>query len=110
MFGLKRLRKLSSPTYSGYILTDGYLDIAILDFKTDQAAGAEFGAGFAGLHHLGFHVDAVKETAEKLVKASGKVRADIDAGIGIPGQDFKYTGPDGVMFDVSEKGWKVPSD
>ena len=42
-FGLKEVRKLDSPRTSGYFLTDGHINLAILRFKNDVVAGAERG-------------------------------------------------------------------
>ena len=105
VFGLRLVRESKGKGYSGYILSDGSINFAILRFDTDQAAGAEFGTAFAGLHHIGFHVDDLAAAASKITAHEGRARRDIDAGIGIPNADFKYTGPDGVMFDVSQRGW-----
>ena len=62
-FGLKEVGKVNSPNASGYYLTDGYLNIAILNFKNDQAAGAERGKGWSGIHHVGFQVEDVLASA-----------------------------------------------
>ena len=35
----------------------GTINVAVLKFTTDAAAGVERGAGYSGLHHLGFEVD-----------------------------------------------------
>src|SRR5262252_6668058 len=78
VFGMKEIAKIDSPNTSGYYLSDGDLNLAILKFKNDAVAGAERGKGFSGIHHIGFQVDNV---------------------------EVKYSGPDNVMLDVSETGW-----
>ena len=35
VFGLKEIAKLDSPNASGYYLSDGNINLAILDFKND---------------------------------------------------------------------------
>src|SRR5712691_950224 len=42
VFGLTEIAKLNSPIVSGYFLTDGTINLAILHFKNDQVAGVEW--------------------------------------------------------------------
>jgi|SoiMethySBSTD1v2_1073268.scaffolds.fasta_scaffold156523_3 catechol 2,3-dioxygenase-like lactoylglutathione lyase family enzyme len=113
-FGLKVVRKLESARTSGYFLTDGHINLAILHFKNDVVAGAERGTGWSGIHHIGFQVESLEETAAKLEKSGGaKPRSDINAALGVgagsPGHgnvEVRYIGPDNVNFDVSQTGWE----
>src|SRR5215467_11980616 len=75
-FGLKVVRKLSSERTSGYFLTDGHINLAILHFKNDVVAGAERGTGWSGIHHIGFQVDDLKEARAKLEKSVARPRDD----------------------------------
>ena len=114
-FGLKKVRKLESERTSGYFLTDGNINLAILRFKNDVVAGVERGKGWSGIHHIGFQVESLEEIEEKLA-ASGaaRPREDINEALGI-GQnghrrgegnvEVRYAGPDNVNFDVSQTGW-----
>jgi len=113
-FGLKRVRKLESERTSGYFLTDGHINLAILRFKNDKVAGVERGTGWSGIHHIGFQVESLEEIEDKLA-ASGAAqpRHDINEALGIHGGpntgggnvEVRYKGPDNVNFDVSETGW-----
>ena len=106
---MKKLRTTDGPGHFGHILSDGNINLAILRFKTDGAAGKEFGTGYRGLHHIGFQVEDLPETMGKLTSSDGKRRSDIDAALGIDASsykgEFKYSGPDGVIVDLSENGW-----
>jgi catechol 2,3-dioxygenase-like lactoylglutathione lyase family enzyme len=112
VFGLKEIGKVDCPGARGYYLSDGDLNIAILNFKKDEVAGVERGKDWSGIHHLGFQVESLDEIAEKLSTAGSKPRDDVNAALGV-GQghrtggnvEVKYSGPDGVMLDVSETGW-----
>ena len=112
-FGLERLRDVSGVWGYGVILSDGHLNFAVLRFTTDAAAGVERGTDFAGLHHLGFEVDDVDSAAERVEVNGGRARHDITEALGIPHDapvkgEFKFEGPDGVVFDLSEPGvWQV---
>ena len=113
VFGLKELRTTERDSHYGHILTDGYLNLAILDFKTDGAAGSEFGVGFSGLHHIGIHVEDIAETSQKLIAADKAPRDDINEALGMKaegGHEFKWSGPDGILFDISERGWDTGGD
>ena len=112
VFGLREIAKLDTPNAKGYYLSDGNINIAILDFQNDQVAGPEYGKTYSGIHHIGFEVESLEEIAEKMRAADAEPREDINQalGVGMPGAqhanvEVKYGGPDGVIIDVSETGW-----
>ena len=82
-----------------------------MNFKNDAAAGVERGKGYCGIHHLGFQVESLEEIAERLRAAGSQRRDDVNEALGVGhGQahgnvEVKYSGPDGVMLDVSQTGW-----
>ena len=112
VFGLKEVGRVDSPGACGYYLSDGNINLAILNFRNDDVAGRERGKSWSGLHHIGFQVDSLDNIASKLDEAGSKPRDDVNAALGV-GQgkrhggnvEVKYSGPDGVMVDVSETGW-----
>jgi catechol 2,3-dioxygenase-like lactoylglutathione lyase family enzyme len=112
VFGMKVIARIDSPSARGYYLSDGDLNLAILNFKNDAAAGAERGKAWSGIHHIGFQVESLEAIAEKLAAAGSEPRHDVNEALGV-GQghqrygnvEVKYSGPDGVMVDVSETGW-----
>jgi glyoxylase I family protein len=112
VFGMKEIAKIDSPGARGYYLSDGDLNLAILNFKNDAVAGVERGRGFSGIHHIGFQVDSLEEIALRLAAAGSARRDDVNDALGVGHQEkryvnveVKYSGPDGVMVDVSETGW-----
>ena len=40
------------------------VSLALLDYKTDEAAGEERGKDYVGVHHIGFWVDDLDETGD----------------------------------------------
>ncbi len=106
--GMKQVGRLDTPTDEGYYLTDGYINLAILKFKTDEEATTEGGPKYTGVHHFGFKVDAMTE-AEAQITAAGAVlkrKAHDQGGRPRSGNvEVKFTGPDGVTIDLSETGW-----
>jgi len=112
VFGLSQVGKINIPAVSGYFLTDGDINLAILHFKNDQVAGAERGKEWSGIHHIGFQVDSLEEIAAKIAAAGGSPREDINQALnfiagpaGHGNAEARYSGPDGVTFDVSHTGW-----
>jgi len=112
VFGLEIAGKVDSPGASGYYLTDGDLNLAILHFKNDAVAGAERGAGYSGIHHIGFQVESLSGISDRLAAAGSAPRDDVNQALGVGhgvrtggNVEVKYSGPDGVMVDVSETGW-----
>ena len=112
VFGLKQVGRVDSPGASGYYLTDGDINLAILKFKSDAVAGVERGKAWSGIHHIGFEVESLEDITAKLAAAGSKPRDDVNRALGVGhgprhggNVEVKYTGPDGVMVDVSETGW-----
>ena len=111
VFGMKEIARIDSPGARGYYLSDGDINLAILNFKNDQVAGVERGKDWSGIHHIGFQVESLDAIAERLDTAGSKRRDDVNQALGV-GQghryanvEVKYGGPDEVMIDVSESGW-----
>jgi glyoxylase I family protein len=112
VFGMKEIAKLDGPGAKGYYLSDGDLNLAILNFKSDAVAGVERGKEWSGIHHIGFQVESLEEIAEKLKAAGSEPRHDVNQALGVGegrrhggNVEVKYSGPDNVMVDVSETGW-----
>ena len=110
--GLKEVGQVDSPSASGYFLSDGNINLAILNFKNDEAAGAERGKDYSGLHHIGFEVESTEQTGEKMKAAGITPRDDINKALAMGtggarggSHEFKYAAPDGVTIDISETGW-----
>src|SRR5262245_48073229 len=112
VFGMKEIARIDSPGARGYYLSDGDINLAILNFKNDAVAGVERGKGWSGIHHIGFQVESLAAITERLAVAGASPLDDINQALGV-GQghhreanvEIKYTGPDGVTVDVSESGW-----
>lgn len=113
-FGLERVGRIDSPRACGYYLTDGHVNLAILRFKSPQAAGIERGTDWTGIHHIGFQVDSLEESAARLAANGAAPREDINEALGLgaggaaPGHgnvEVRFAGPEGVTFDISQTGW-----
>lgn len=105
-FGMERIGRTDAGISSGIYLSDGTINLAILHFNTDEAAGVPAGKDFVGINHLGFWVDDLAEIDASITEAGGKAFLDQDE----PDNDTlfferKYWTPEGIVFDVSASGW-----
>ena len=111
VFGMEVVGTIDSRSATGCYVSDGHLNIALLKYKNDGAAGEEYGMDYSGIHHLGFHVESIDEAAQRFEAAGYAPRHDINAAQGLganPVKDnaeYKYAGPDGIIVDISERGW-----
>lgn len=112
VFGMKQVGRIDHANARGYYLSDGDINLAILNFKNDAVAGVERGKDWSGIHHIGFQVANLESIADQLAAAGSQPRDDINQALGVgtyghrtANVEVKYTGPDGVTVDVSETGW-----
>ena len=61
---MQEVTELDGPLAEGVFLTDGVVNLAILHFKSDEAAQVT-GKDFVGIHHIGFWVDDVVEQGDR---------------------------------------------
>ncbi len=111
VFGLREVAKLDGENAKGFMLSDGNVNMAILDFQNDAVAG-ERGKDWEGIHHIGFEVESLEEIEARLANAGSQpmdsVNNALHAGMGGPrtqNVESKYEGPNGEMIDVSGTGW-----
>jgi catechol 2,3-dioxygenase-like lactoylglutathione lyase family enzyme len=109
-FEFSRVTEVDAAWGFGHVLTDGSISLSILKYLDNSAAGAERGAAFVGLHHIGFEVDDVAQFADRVEAALGSARRDISDALGIPRDASikEYEGFDGVVFDLGGPSvWNV---
>ena len=106
-FGLIEVSR--DPDNEGMILTDGYINVTLLKFKYDR-----YGGGRPGLHHVGFHVNDMGQTEDRLEGAGaqeltewnqtyGNSEGTADNWVG----EKKWMSPEGIALDVNQTGWKI---
>jgi methylmalonyl-CoA/ethylmalonyl-CoA epimerase len=92
----------------GVMLSDGTVSLAILRFPTDEMAGDERGKDFHGLHHIGFVVDDLDASAQRVTDNGGRYH------MALPGEratdtEHKFRDPDGVVFDIVNDAYATGS-
>jgi len=108
-FDMKEVRRNAT---GAVFLTDGYINLAILNCKTEKDADlGPHGLNYGGIHHIGFQVDDLEQASNKLKQAKGKgisIREGLESmKVGPQNYEFKWFGPDDVVIDISQKGWQV---
>jgi predicted enzyme related to lactoylglutathione lyase len=108
VFELKRHGREDLEIGSAVYMSDGVVNLALLNFKGNaagnKASGMNEGSTFVGAHHFGFQVDDMAETQKRIEQAGGKFHFDL--GDERKGNfERKFRDPQGVMFDISHHGW-----
>jgi glyoxylase I family protein len=113
--GLVEVGKVDSPLADGYYLSDGYINLAILKYHTDEVATTEGAPRHAGIHHIGFSVDDMDSAQAQIIGAGATphLEQQVNAAMKAPDSlnvEYKFSGPDGVTLDLSASGWATRTD
>jgi catechol 2,3-dioxygenase-like lactoylglutathione lyase family enzyme len=102
---LTRVAEAESPIGNAIMLSDGIMNLTLLNFPEGTKGGIN-GPDWAGLHHFGFIVEDAAATVKRIEENGGRFFFRIPAGY--PGVDAetKYKDPFGIVFDVAEHDWK----
>ncbi|PRX28476.1 methylmalonyl-CoA/ethylmalonyl-CoA epimerase [Paraburkholderia sp. BL18I3N2] len=101
-FGMRR----AGNAMRGIYMTDGTMNVALLNFKDETVPGYGGLKDVRGVIHFGMWVDNVEATAARVVAAGGTYltgRHEKDPNVFY---EVKYRMPDGTVFDITENGWK----
>ena len=71
VFELERVGTTDSDLATGIYLSDGVICLALLNYKTDEAAGTERGKDYVGVHHVGFWVDDLDDMEKSIENGGG---------------------------------------
>ncbi len=82
-------------------LTDGLMNLALLNAANARPAGDE---NAHGINHFGFRVDDFTAVEAALTEAGATYAYDLGDPAGM-NYERKWRDPEGILFDVSEKGW-----
>ena len=104
-FGMKVVGRTESALADGVYLTDGTINLALLNYKTDEAAGKERGKDYVGVHHIGFVVDDLDGSGKEIENNGGQFFLDLPIEKESLYYEKKYRDPDGIIFDISHNGW-----
>jgi len=104
-FGMQRVRESNVAV----MLSDGVVSLAVIDSNNNPNAEKR-----CGLHHMGFLVEDLGETAQRVEQSGGKYFSQIK-GVGDgPQSERKYRDPNGIDFDIvnsdhAKRVWRIPA-
>jgi methylmalonyl-CoA/ethylmalonyl-CoA epimerase len=99
-FGFERVSQSRVATR----LSDGVMNITLLQFETEADAGDERGKDFVGLHHFGIWVDNIATATQAIETNGGKNHLGPTAHVP-ENAEHKFRDPNGIVFDISTHGW-----
>lgn len=105
-FGMQRTEISEGPTARRVYLSDGVVNLALLQYKGKTGSDLDDAKGFKGPHHFGFQVDDL-DTARKDIEAAGGVFFFDLGKEGEDGFERKFKDPDGIIFDINTDGWPL---
>jgi len=106
VFELRRVGEETLDFAAAIYLTDGVINLALLNYKGERGSGLKNWRDFVGAHHFGFQVDDLAETQKRIEAAGGKFFFDLGNDAEKENFERKFKDPDGVIFDISRKGWQ----
>jgi catechol 2,3-dioxygenase-like lactoylglutathione lyase family enzyme len=105
VFDLKRVGREDLDFASGIYLSDGVINLALLKYRGKRGSGLEDAESFVGAHHFGFQVDDMAATQKRIEAAGGTFFFDLGNDQEKENFERKFKDPDGIIFDISRKGW-----
>ena len=106
VFGLKRVGEETLDFAAAIYLSDGVINLALLNYFGKRGSGLDNAKEYVGAHHFGFQVDDLAETQRKIEALGGKFFFDLGNDAEKENFERKFKDPDGVIFDISKKGWQ----
>jgi predicted enzyme related to lactoylglutathione lyase len=101
-FGMTR----AGNAMRGIYLTDGVMNVALLNFGEEPVPGFETQKDYEGIIHFGMWVDNTDEADMRIKEAGGSYmtgRFEKDPSVFY---EVKYKTPEGIVFDITANGWK----
>ena len=105
VFDLKRVGQEVLDFASAIYLSDGTINLALLNYVGKRGSGLDNAREFVGAHHFGFQVDDIEATQQKIEAAGGTFFFDLGNDQEKENFERKFKDPDGIIFDISKKGW-----
>ena len=108
-FGMKRTPVSEGPTAHRCYLSDGVVNLALLQYKGKEGSGLDNASTFAGPHHFGFVVEDLGAARKDIEAAGGEFYFDLGKE-GEEGFERKFKDPSGIIFDINTTGWPLTDD
>jgi lactoylglutathione lyase len=101
-FGMTR----AGSAQRGVYMTDGVINVALLNFGDEPTPGFENQPDYEGIIHFGMWVDDTKAADERIKAAGGSWMTGRFETSPNVFYEVKYKTPEGIVFDVTGNGWR----
>ena len=103
VFALKRVGQEKLDFAAAVYLSDGVINLALLNYFGSRGSGLQDAKNFVGAHHFGFQVEDAEEIAKRLGKwkVVGPEKRPADRVYA----EQRATDPEGNNFDIAEGGF-----
>ena len=106
VFDLKRVGQETLDFASAIYLSDGAVNLALLNYHGRRGSGLDDAKNYVGAHHFGFQVADIAATQKKIEAAGGTFFFDLGDNQEKENFERKFKDPDGIIFDISKTGWQ----
>lgn len=104
VFGFAEVGRERIPIGAAVYLSDGVMNLALLNYFGQAGAAAEGAATSVGTDHFGVQVEDIDAMRATIEEAGGTFYFDL--GDERKGNfERKFKDPDGIVFDISKHGW-----
>jgi catechol 2,3-dioxygenase-like lactoylglutathione lyase family enzyme len=105
VFDLKRVGEEKLDFAAAVYLSDGTINLALLNYFGSRGSGLQDAKNYVGAHHFGFQVDDIADTQRRIESEGGTFFFDLGSDQEKENFERKFKDPDGIIFDISKKGW-----
>jgi len=109
-FGLTRAGYEDLGWSSAQYMTDGVINLALLHYREERGSGLTDPKNYVGAHHFGFQVEDLAAAQKQIEAAGGTFFFDLGNDAEKENFERKFKDPDGIIIDISQKGWSGTSD
>ena len=98
VFGFRQVGTGRSRGHISRHLTDGYVDLALMVYDSEEDAEAKLVGEGPAIHHFGIAVEDRAATLAKIEEFGGTILSKPDAGT------VKFRSPDGTIAEIADPG------
>jgi lactoylglutathione lyase len=98
VFGFRQVKTGRSRGHISRHLTDGYVDLAVMVYDSEDDEEAKLVGEGPAIHHFGIEVDDRKSFIEKVKANGGTLLSSPDSGT------VKFRSPDGTIAEIVDVG------
>ncbi|HEY3910628.1 MAG TPA: VOC family protein [Stellaceae bacterium] len=98
VFGFRQVGTGRSRGHTSRHLTDGYVDLALMVYDSEDDAEAKLTGAGPAIHHFGIAVEDRQATLAKVEEFGGTILSKPDA------STVKFGSPDGTIAEIADPG------